>query len=182
MATWGQTVRVGGHDATSFKVKRYDNALSPQRAVANVRRAIADGAVAIVDEGTGVDASWRVANDAGVPVGIVYQGGGGLVDPEERPNVFRIAPTDRGIAFRLAEYLIPKGLKLALLTDDTGYGQQGGRALDRGVRGATPRRSPRQIDAAGERDRSRRRRCCAPGARERPRCSSGPSLRRSPRS
>jgi ABC-type branched-subunit amino acid transport system substrate-binding protein len=64
-----------------------------------------------------------------VPLGIVYQGGTGLVDPEERPNVFRIAPTDHGIAFRLAEYLIPKGLKFAILTDDSGYGQQGSRAL-----------------------------------------------------
>ena len=29
------------------------------------------------------------------------------------------------MAFRLAEYLVPKGLKLALLTDDTGYGRAG---------------------------------------------------------
>ena len=42
------------------------------------------------------------------------------MDANERPNVFRIAPTDRGIGFRLAEYLIPKGLRVALLTDDTG--------------------------------------------------------------
>ena len=34
---------------------------------------------------------------------------------ETRPNVFRIAPTNRGIAFRLAEYLIPKRLKVALV-------------------------------------------------------------------
>ena len=32
----------------------------------------------------------------------------------KRPNVFRIAPTNRGIAFRYAEYLIPKKLKVAL--------------------------------------------------------------------
>jgi ABC-type branched-subunit amino acid transport system substrate-binding protein len=43
--------------------------------------------------------------------------------------VFRIAPTNRGIAFRLAEYTIPKGLKVALLHDDTTYGEQGGDAL-----------------------------------------------------
>ena len=39
-----------------LKVKRYDNALSPRKALANIRRAIADGAVAIIDDGTGVDA------------------------------------------------------------------------------------------------------------------------------
>jgi branched-chain amino acid transport system substrate-binding protein len=118
-----------GDTVYTLRVRRYDSALSPARAVENVRRAIGDGAVAIVDEGTGIDASWEAARRAGVPICIVYQGGTGLVDPERRPNVFRIAPTDRGIAFRLAEYLIPKGLKIALLHDDSGYGQEGAKAL-----------------------------------------------------
>ena len=113
----------------TISVKKYDNALSPEQAVANVRTAVADGAVAIVDEGTGIDASWPVANAAGVPTCIVYQGGEGQVDPVTRPNVFRIAPTDHGIAFRYAEYLAPQGLKAALLTDDTDYGRQGQVAL-----------------------------------------------------
>ena len=112
-----------------LKVKRYDNALSPRKALSNVRRAIGDGAVVVIDDGTGVDASWQIANDAHVPIGITYDGGSELVDLEKRPNVFRIAPTNRGIAFRLAEYTIPKGLKLALLHDDTTYGEQGGDAL-----------------------------------------------------
>jgi len=120
---------VVGRTRYRLKVKRYDNALSPQRAVENVRRAIADGAVAIVDEGTGIDASWQIARDANVPICITYQGGEGLVDPAKRPNVFRIAPTDHGVAFRLAEYLIPKGLKIALLHDDSDYGEQGAVAL-----------------------------------------------------
>jgi branched-chain amino acid transport system substrate-binding protein len=70
-----------------------------------------------------------VARDADMPLTITYQGGMGLVDVDERPNVFRIAPTDRGVAFRLAEYLIPKGLRVALLTDDSGYGDEGREAL-----------------------------------------------------
>jgi branched-chain amino acid transport system substrate-binding protein len=114
----------------TFRTKRYDNGLSASKAADNVRAAIADGAVAIVDEGTGVDATWQMANEAGVPIGIVYQGGMGLVDAETRPNVFRIAPTDHGVAFRLAEYLIPKGLSIALLADDTDYGVQGTKAFD----------------------------------------------------
>jgi branched-chain amino acid transport system substrate-binding protein len=114
-----------------LKIKRYDNALSPRQALANARRAIADGTVAIIDDGTGVDATWQVANAAHVPIGITYGGGLDLVDPAKRPNVFRVAPTDHGIAFRLAEYTIPKGLKLALLHDDTTYGQEGAQALDR---------------------------------------------------
>lgn len=112
-----------------FRIKRYDSGLSARRAVANVRRAIADGAVAILDEGTGINASWRLARDADRPICITYQGGVDLVDAVERPNVFRIAPTDHGTAFRLAEYLVPKGLKIGLVSDDSAYGQEGAKAL-----------------------------------------------------
>ena len=125
----GSMVFQAGNTQYRVRVEKRDTGLSPRRAVRNVRAAAADGAAAIVDEGTGIDASWQIAARAGVPVGIVYQGGIGLVDPERRPNVFRIAPTDHGIAFRFAEYLVPKGLKIALLHDDTDYGQQGAVAL-----------------------------------------------------
>ena len=123
-------VRGAGHRYT-FRIVRRDNALSSRAAVRNVRRAADSDAVAVVDEGTGVDSSWRVARDADLPICIVYQGGLGLVDPETRPNVFRIAPTDRGISFRLAEYLVPKGYRIALFTDDSGYGREGSEALGR---------------------------------------------------
>jgi ABC-type branched-subunit amino acid transport system substrate-binding protein len=126
--TAGGEVMLGG---TSYRIRvlKLDSALSPARALANVRRAVDEHAVAIVDEGTGIDASWRVAAAAHIPIGIVYQGGVGLVDPILRPNVFRIVPTDHGLAFRLAEYLVPKHLKLAVLHDDTAYGQTGAKAL-----------------------------------------------------
>ena len=63
--------------AVSPRVRRLDNALSPRRAVRNVRRAVSDDVVAIVDEGTGVDASWRLAAGADTPVAVTYQGGSG---------------------------------------------------------------------------------------------------------
>jgi len=122
---------VVGRKTYRLKIVRYDNELSPRRALGNVRRAIDDGAAAILDDGTGVDASWQRARDAGVPMCITFGGGIDLVDEDERPNVFRIAPTDRGIAYRLAEYLVPKGLKLALVHDDTSYGENGADALDK---------------------------------------------------
>jgi branched-chain amino acid transport system substrate-binding protein len=130
LAASGTAARVTTDEGTiSFEIKRYDSALSAGKSVQNVRRAIADGAVAIIDEGTGINASWGLAGDADVPICITYQGGEGLVDVDRRPNVFRIAPTDHGISFRLAEYLIPKGLRVALIVDDSTYGQQGSRAL-----------------------------------------------------
>src|SRR5262245_14121652 len=63
-----------GRDYYTFRVVRYDNAASASRAVAATRRAIAAHALAIVTDGTGVDASWRLAKDAGIPIGIVYDG------------------------------------------------------------------------------------------------------------
>jgi ABC-type branched-subunit amino acid transport system substrate-binding protein len=128
LAAAGQGVYVNG---TSYgvRIRTMDTGLSAARAVANVRHAVADGAIAIVDEGTGVNASWRVAAAKGVPIGIVFEGGEGLVDPAARRNVFRVAPTDHGIAFRLAEYLVPKGVKLGVLHDDSDYGAAGAVAL-----------------------------------------------------
>ena len=121
-------IRVGG-TTYDLKIETMDSGLSPARAVANVRRAVGRHAVAIVDEGTGIDASWRVAAKSGVPIGVVFEGGNQVIDPVARPNVFRVAPTDHGIAFRLAEYLIPKGLHIALLHDDSDYGSAGEDAL-----------------------------------------------------
>jgi len=114
-----------------IRVSKLDDELSPLQALRNVRTAIDDHALAVVDEGTGVDASWSAANAAHLPIGITYQGGQELVDPVERPNVFRIAPTDRGLAFRLGEYVAPKHHKVAFLVDDTAYGTQGREALDK---------------------------------------------------
>jgi branched-chain amino acid transport system substrate-binding protein len=118
-----------GRTTYELRVTTMDTALSPARAVANMRRAAARHAIAVIDEGTGIDASWRIAQGAGIPVGVVFEGGRQIVDPIARPNVFRIAPTDHGVAFRLAEYLVPKRLKLALLHDDSDYGAAGGQAL-----------------------------------------------------
>jgi branched-chain amino acid transport system substrate-binding protein len=119
-------LRVGG-TSYELRVQTKDSALSPARAVSNVRSAADGHAVAVVDEGTGIDASWRVAR--GLPICIVFAGGAKAVDPTTRPNVFRIAPTDHGVAFRLAEYLIPKHLRIALLHDDSDYGAAGASAL-----------------------------------------------------
>jgi ABC-type branched-subunit amino acid transport system substrate-binding protein len=120
----GGGVRVGSKSYL-LKVKLYDNHLSARTAVENARRAIDAGAVTIVTDGTGVDATWQLAKRAGVSIAITHDGGTGLVDAEARPNVFRIAPTNHGIAFRYAEYLIPKKLKIGLLSDDSGYGREG---------------------------------------------------------
>ena len=124
-------------------VKLYDNHLSARQAVDDTRRALGADAVAIVTDGTGLDATWELAERDHVPICITYDGGTGLVDAEERPNVFRVAPTNHGIAFRYAEYLIPKGLRVGLLHDDSAYGQEGaadvGRAFSENPRSVAVR-------------------------------------------
>ena len=129
----GQINARGGLEADGGRVKVslrvLDNGQSPERSAANVREAVRLGAVAVVDEGTGVDASYRIAAGAGMPIGIVYQGARSLVDAVTRRNVFRIAPTDRGVSFRLAEYLVPKHLRVAVVHDDSTYGAGGAEAL-----------------------------------------------------
>jgi ABC-type branched-subunit amino acid transport system substrate-binding protein len=120
-----------GKDSYRVVVKVYDNHLSARTAVADTRKALDAGAAAVITDGTGADATWELANREHVPIGIVYDGGSGLVDVESRPNVFRIAPTNHGIAFRYAEYLIPKHFKVGLLHDDSAYGQEGASDLGR---------------------------------------------------
>jgi branched-chain amino acid transport system substrate-binding protein len=124
-----------GTNSYRLSVKLYDNHLSARQAVEDTRRALDAGAVAIVTDGTGVDATWQLADRDHVPICITYDGGTGLVDAAKRPNVFRIAPTNHGIAFRYAEYLIPKGLKVGLLHDDSAYGQQGAADVGRAFSG-----------------------------------------------
>ncbi|HEV7888242.1 MAG TPA: ABC transporter substrate-binding protein [Acidimicrobiales bacterium] len=118
-----------GSSKVKLRIERMDDRGSAAAAAANIKKAAEMKAVAVVAEGTGVDAGWQDAAQAGVPIGIVYQGGEDLVDLAARKNVFRIAPTNRGAAFRLAEYLLPKGLRVALLHDDSPYGAGGGQAL-----------------------------------------------------
>jgi ABC-type branched-subunit amino acid transport system substrate-binding protein len=120
----GGGVRVGDQSYL-LRVRLYDNHLSARQAVEDTRRALDAGAVTIVTDGTGVDATWQLAEQSGVSIAVTYDGGSGLVDAERRPNVFRIAPANHGIAFRYAEYLIPKKLKVGLLSDDSAYGREG---------------------------------------------------------
>ena len=140
-------VIVGGK-VYALKIRRLDNGLSARRSAENVSRAIDDGAIAVVTDGIGVDASWRGAERADLPIGITYDGGEGLVDVDERPNVFRIAPRNRGISFRLAEYMIPKGLRIALLHDTSGYGREGNKALEAAF-GSSPESVAARLTLAG---------------------------------
>src|SRR5690242_13305161 len=63
------------------------------------------------------------------PVFGCFGGGASLIDPKARPTLFRMAPADPILAGRLADYIANSHPRVALLTDDSGYGQEGHDAL-----------------------------------------------------
>ena len=117
-------VKVGGK---SYRVnlEQMDNQLSPTTSLDNVNRAVSEKAVAIIDDGYTVDATFDKANAAGIPILVDYSGSTTLIDTAKRPNVFRISPPNDALAARLVKYVADKNLKLAVLHDDSEYGKDG---------------------------------------------------------
>ena len=102
-----------------------DNAGSPARALANARRAVDEGAAALVTDGTGALAVAGVSDAASLPVFVVYDGGASFIDPAAHPTMFRLAPANRPMSTRLVDYLSARAHRVALLSDDSGYGSDG---------------------------------------------------------
>jgi ABC-type branched-subunit amino acid transport system substrate-binding protein len=102
-----------------------DNAGSPQQAAANARQAVALHAAALIIDGVGAAAVADVVDPASLPTFVVFDGGASIIDAQHRPAMFRLAPADRYMAMRLADYLAAKHPKVAILADDTGYGSDG---------------------------------------------------------
>jgi ABC-type branched-subunit amino acid transport system substrate-binding protein len=117
-------VRVGGK-SYRINLQQLDNQVSPATSLENVTRAVSEKAVAIIDDGYTVDATFDRANAAGIPVLVDYSGSTTLVDVDKRPNVFRVAPPNDALAGRLATYVAGRKLTLAVVHDDSEYGKDG---------------------------------------------------------
>jgi len=115
----------GGIDGRRVRIEVLDNAGSPQRAVANARRAVSRGALALVTDGVGALAVAEVSEPADLPVFVVFEGGASIVDPQERPTVFRLAPANAPMSRRLADYVSEKASRVGLLADGSSYGTEG---------------------------------------------------------
>ncbi len=163
-----------------MRVEVLDNGGSPQRAVANARTAVSRGATAMITDGVGAVAVAEVTDPAALPVFVVFEGGASIVDPQERPTLFRLAPANAPMSRRLADYVSEKATKVALLSDSSSYGREGAAATREGLsrngsRWSATARSPRAAATWP-------RRCWRPGARA-PSCSSsGRGRPASPRS
>ena len=115
----------GGAAGKKVVVSVLDDGGSPQRAVANARTAVARGAAAMVTDGVGAVAVSEVTDPASLPVFVVFEGGSSLVDPKERPTLFRMAPANKPMATRLSDYLSEHAKVAALVADDSSYGREG---------------------------------------------------------
>ena len=117
-------IKVGGK---SYKVnlEQLDNQLSPTTSLDNINKAVAEKAVAIIDDGYTVDATFDKANAGGVPILVDYSGSTTLIDTAKRPNVFRVSPPNDALATKLVAYVQTKNLKLAVVHDDSEYGKDG---------------------------------------------------------
>jgi ABC-type branched-subunit amino acid transport system substrate-binding protein len=108
-----------------------DNASSPGTALDNAREAVSRKAAMLLTDGTGATAIGDLTDRAHIPTFVVFEGGAGLIDPQRHPSVFRLAPADAIMTRRLADYIANQRPKVAMLTDDSGYGVQGRAALQK---------------------------------------------------
>jgi ABC-type branched-subunit amino acid transport system substrate-binding protein len=106
-----------------------DNAGSPQQVAAHARRAVADHAAALIIDGVGAAAVADVTGPAGLPTFVVFDGGASVVDVAKRPTIFRLAPADKYMTLRLADYLAARKPKVAVIADDTAFGTDGATSL-----------------------------------------------------
>jgi ABC-type branched-subunit amino acid transport system substrate-binding protein len=118
----------GGIDGRPVAVEVLDSAGSPQRAVANARTAVSRGATALITDGVGAVAVAEVSEPAALPVFVVFEGGESIVDPEQRPTVFRLAPANAPMSRRLADYVSEQASSVAVLSDSSSYGREGAQA------------------------------------------------------
>ncbi|RKQ93971.1 ABC-type branched-subunit amino acid transport system substrate-binding protein [Solirubrobacter pauli] len=112
-----------------LKLVTLDNASSPATALANAREAVDRKAAILITDGTGARAIGDLTDRAHLPAFVVFEGGAGLIDPQRHPTVFRLAPADAIMTRRLADYIANQLPKVAMITDDSGYGTQGRAAL-----------------------------------------------------
>jgi ABC-type branched-subunit amino acid transport system substrate-binding protein len=125
----GGGVQLTGRPKQPLKLVVLDNASSPATALANAREAVSRHAAVLLTDGTGAVSMASVTDPAKLPVFVLFEGGAGLIDPVRHPTLFRLAPADAIMTRRLADYIANAGPKVALLTDDSSYGEQGRAAL-----------------------------------------------------
>jgi ABC-type branched-subunit amino acid transport system substrate-binding protein len=107
------------------KLEILDNAGSPAKALRDAQHAVDEGAVLLLTDGTGALAVAGVTDRAQLPTVICFNGGQELIDPRQHPSLFRMAPENKAMARRLADYVANSRPKIGIISDDSEYGRQG---------------------------------------------------------
>ena len=110
-------------------IKVLDNGGSPQQSAAIARQAVSEHAAALIMDGVGANAVSDITKAAQLPTFVVFDGGNSIIDPASKPTMFRLAPADKYMAIRLADYLAAGHPKMGVIVDDTSYGSDGLSAL-----------------------------------------------------
>lgn len=119
---------VNAGDGRRLRVEVLDHGGSAQRAAAHARTAVERGAVALITDGVGAQAIAAVTDPVRLPVFLTFEGGASLVDAKKRPTLFRLAPSNKAMCRRLADYLADtqRGKPVGIIADDSTYGREGG--------------------------------------------------------
>ncbi len=125
-------VKVGGTRYT-VALKSYDDGGQAQQAANNVGAAIHDGAVAVIEDGYGAGISAPQSGAAGVPEIVLDQHDINLLDPVNRPSLFRLGIPDDSAAHVLAAYMEGKTTRVAIIHDDTASGRDGATNMQQGL-------------------------------------------------
>jgi ABC-type branched-subunit amino acid transport system substrate-binding protein len=117
-------ISIGG---TSYQVtlKTYDDAGQPQQSAADVDSAIHDHAVAVIEDGIGATISGPHSNSAGVPEIVIDNGTASLMDPANRPSLFRVGIANDAASNVLSAYVAKIAHSVAIIHDDTESGRDG---------------------------------------------------------
>lgn len=121
-------ITVGGH-TYQLALKVYDDAGQVQQSAAAADSAIHDGAVAILEDGLGATISAPHSQAAGIPEIDIANGDATVLDPQNRPSLFRLGVANDASATRLGAYVTQSIHTVAILHDDTGSGRDGANQL-----------------------------------------------------
>ena len=142
-------VKVGGATYT-LSIKKYDDGNNPQQAASNVDTAIHDGAVALIEAGTGASISASHSASAGVPEIIVTNGDTSLLVNKQTnaplPSLFRLGIPNDAASTLLSTYIKSHTSSVAILHDDTSNGRDGATTLESALGTAGVSVSPAPIE------------------------------------
>ena len=131
-----------GGVARTVALRVYDDNAQPALSAQNVSSAIADGAVAVIEDGLGAATSAPRGAAAGVPEIDVANGTATLMDPAGRPSLFRLGIANDAAANRLGTYIAQSIQSVAVIHDDSDSGRDGATQLAMALATAGARADP----------------------------------------